>query len=129
MSKLKLTLFAGGILLSSHGFAQQYVPPPPSRPSTGRTIIQAPGGGTKVYAPNAPEIKFKNGARVVIYRDKIVLIEPDGTKYPRRRPFPEVARNPWGCKWLRNYLDTRDPHTRNWGDSLIVYLKHCEGWQ
>ena len=133
----KLTILAGCIFVSTHGFGQQYVPPPPSAPppgnASGTTITppkpSRPSPGTVVYAPPAPEVKFRNGARVVVYRDEIVLIEPNGRKYTKKRPFPDVARSPWGCTWLRNYLDTRDPYTRNWGDNLIVYLKRCMGFQ
>jgi hypothetical protein len=127
MKNLTLTVLLVCSGLAGPAVAQQYVPPPPSRPSTGHTIIQAPGDGTKIAAPQAKEIKFANGARVVLYRDKFVFIAPDGRNFTKRRPLPELARSPWGCKWLRNYLDTTSPYTRNWIDNCYVYLERCEG--
>ena len=127
MSKLKLAVVVTCTFVTSQVFGQQYVPPPPSRPATGHTIIQAPGDGTKIAAPQAKEIKFANGTRVVLYRDKFVFIAPDGRNFTKRRPLPELARNPWGCKWLRNYLDTTSPYTQNWIDNCYVYLERCMG--
>lgn len=132
MNKLSLAILVGCALVGSHGFAQEYVPPPPSRSfggTTGTTISppkpSQPVPGTRVYAPPAPEVKFGNGARVVIYNDKFVFMAPDGSRFTKKRPLPDLARNPYGCKWLRHYLDTTSPYSHNWIDNCYVYLERC----
>jgi hypothetical protein len=125
MDKLKLLLLVAFTFIGSRAFAQQYVPPPPSYPSTGGTVIQAPPGPPKVPVTPTTQIRFGNGARVAVYPDKFVLIEPDGSHHTKSRPLPDLARNPNGCKWLKHYLDTTSPYTRNWGDNLQVYLERC----
>ncbi len=131
MNKLKLTIVVCWAVVVSHGLAQQYVPPPPSQPSSGNgTTISPPRPsqprpGTGVSAPQAMEIKFNNGARVALYRDKIVLIEPNGHQYIQKRPLPDVARNPNGCAWLRHYLDGNNPYELDWREKCLVYLYRC----
>jgi hypothetical protein len=114
MNKLKLILLFAFTFLSSHAFAQ-YISPAPNNPNSGLP---------KVYVAPAA-IKFANGARVEIYRNKIVLVEPDGHQWTKWRPLPDRARNPNGCGWLWHYLNTTSPYTQDWGDNCLVYLEWC----
>jgi hypothetical protein len=103
MTKLKLALLGAFIFLGFHAFAS-----PP-------TVYVSPGW----------EIRFANGAAVAVYQDRIVLIEPNGQRWVKRRPLPDRARNPNGCAWLRQYLNTTSPYTRDWGDACLSYLETC----
>ena len=129
MNKLKFAILVSCALVGAHGFAQQYVPPPPSHTwgNTGTTINPPKPSqpGTRVYAPPPPEIKFGNNTRVIIYDDKFVFMAPDGRQFTKKRPLPDLARNPYGCQWLRHYLDTTSPYSQNWIDHCYVYLERC----
>ena len=115
----------------TNSMAQNTVPPPPSQPSNNSTqkIVppspSRPFPGTGVYPPDAYVIRFNNGAKVELYRDKFVVMDRDRNSAVIKRPLADKARPPWGCKWLRNQLDTTDCHTRAWRDSLEVYLYRC----
>lgn len=124
MNKLKLFLLVASTFVGSRAFAQTYVPPPPSYPSTGGTVTVAPPR-PPVYVAPLQEIRFHNGARVDIFREKVVLIEPNGQRQAKWRPLPDRARNPNGCGWLWNYLNTSSPYTRDWGDACLTYLEWC----
>ena len=130
MNRLKLAaVLTSCILFGSHAFAQKYVPPPPSRSfdNTGTTINppQPSRPGVTIEPPPVPQIKFGNGARVEVYNDQFVFHGSDGRPpFRQRRPLPDLARHPYGCKWVRSHLD-HSPYSREWIDLCKVYLERC----
>ena len=124
--KIILSLIAVVFFLSNAN-AQTVVPPPPS--GTAQTIVPPPPSrpiaGTGVEAPQAFTIRFQNGAKVVIYRDKFVVMDSARQHIDIKRPLGDLARSPSGCDGLHRYLDTTDCHTNLWKDSLKVYLSRC----
>lgn len=128
--KITLPLIAVVFFLTD-ALAQNIVPPPPSQPSTaaGQKIFppspSRPIVGTRVTPPQAFTIRFRNGAKVEIHRDKFVVLDSARQHMDIKRPLRDLARPPSGCDRLHNYLDTTDCHTNNWRDSLEVYLSRC----
>lgn len=129
---MKITLsFIATVLALTSASAQEFVPPPPSRPSNNstQTIVppkpSRPSPGTGIYPPDASTIRFANGAKVEIFRDKFVLMDKDRNSKTIKRPLPDLARPPWGCKWLKNQLDSTDCHRDYWIRDLEIYLSRC----
>ncbi len=98
--------------------ANVVVKPPPSGIPPGRVLIQPP--------PPAP-ILFGGGVRVYVYPTKFVIHDAIGHTHIVKRPLPDVARNPNGCGYVKNYLDTHDCHSQSWLEMLNVYLFKCRG--
>jgi hypothetical protein len=125
--------FIAVVLSLTSAMAQEFVPPPPSRPSNNspQTIVpprpSRPSPGTRVEAPPASTIRFGNGAKVIIYRDEFVVMDKDRHSKTIKRPLPDLARPPGGCKFLKNQLDTTACSRDYWIRDLEIYLSRCEG--
>ena|SRR5437588_5263808 len=112
--------------------AQTTVPPPPSR-SFDRPAIVPPTPSrpwVRVNPPDPPSITFSNGgnmwAKVWIYRDKFVIMDRDRQTRTVKRPLPDQAQSPYGCKYLRYWLNSNDCHSNAWKQYLEVYLYRCQ---
>ena len=111
--------------------AQTTVPPPPSRSFNNPTIVPPPPSrpAVRVEAPVPFSITFTNGgnawAKVWLYRDKFVVMDRDRQFVTIKRPLPDQARPPSGCKYLHYWLNNNDCHSYAWRQYLQIYLYRC----